>query len=340
MSDRAALKSDFLRHSGWDDAVRVLIAGDASNRTYERLTLGGETRILMDAPPQKGEDVRPFLSVTQILRYAGLSAPKIYAEDVSRGFLLIEDLGDDLFARVIAANPQLEQPLYKAAVDVLLHLHHSSAPNLVRFDAPAMSKATGLVFDWYQRATSGSANAAARDRFDAAFQSTLKPLDAVRPVLIQRDYHAENLIWLPDRQGLMRVGLLDYQDAVLGHPAYDLVSILQDARRDVSPDLQRAMIDRHIARSGADPDDFRNAYALLGLQRNLRILGVFTRLALDRGKPSYIDLIPRVWGHIETGLAQPAAAPIAPLILSELPAPTPAILQSLKDQCQSVPQPS
>lgn len=336
MSDRASLKTGFLGCTGWGDAESVLVAGDASNRAYERLTLQQKTCILMDAPPHKGEDVRPFIFVTQALRDAGLSAPEIYASDPDHGFLLIEDLGDDLFARLIADNADLEAPLYEAAVDVLLHLHRTLPPKLPRYDARLMTEVASLAFDWYQRGATGSVNADGRKAFQDAFQSTLAPLESGAPVLIQRDYHAENLIWLPGRQGLRRVGLLDYQDAMLGHPAYDLVSVLQDARRDVSPDLQRSMVDRYISRSDTDPKAFDAAYAVLGLQRNLRILGVFARLSMAYGKPHYVDLVPRVWGHIETGLDHPAAEAFASLIRSELPVPTPAILQILKDQCQSV----
>lgn len=337
MPDRATHKTAFLQHAGWDGAHSVLVAGDASNRKYERLTQAGGTRILMDAPPDNGEDIRPFASVTTYLRDAGLSAPEIYAQDAQNGFLLLEDLGDDLFARVIAHDPSLEAPLYEAAVDVLLDLHQAPQPDVPRFDAEVMADATCLVLDWYRYGPPGSVNTETRSAFKSAMRAALQPLDAVPPVLIQRDYHAENLIWLPERSGTQRVGLLDYQDAVLGHPAYDLVSILQDARRDVSPDVQAAMIDRYIAGSHINEADFRNAYALLGLQRNLRILGVFARLSSAYGKPHYVDFIPRVWDHVQTGIAHPVAATIAPLIRASLPAPTPSFLKSLRDQCTSTP---
>ncbi|WP_299650825.1 aminoglycoside phosphotransferase family protein [uncultured Tateyamaria sp.] len=339
MPDRADLKTSFLQHTGWDGAHRVLVAGDASNRKYERLTQAAQTRILMDAPPEKGEDVRPFVNITSYLRKAGLSAPEVHAQDDANGFLLIEDLGDDLFARVIEQDPTREMPLYEAAVDVLLDLHQAPPPDLPRYDADVMTEAASLAFDWYQRGVRGSVNTNARNAFGTAMRAALQPLDAAPAVLIQRDYHAENLIWLPDRSGARRVGLLDYQDAMLGHPAYDLVSVLQDARRDVSPSVQSAMMDRYIAGSGTNDSAFRDAYALLGLQRNLRILGVFARLSLSYGKPHYVDLIPRVWHHIETNLGHPAAAHIAPLIRAELPDPTPTILQSLKNQCQTIPLP-
>ncbi|WP_299547875.1 phosphotransferase [uncultured Tateyamaria sp.] len=339
MPDRAAFRSSFLESTGWAKATSELVAGDASNRRYDRLTLSGDTRILMDAPPDKGEDVGPFVTITAYLRGVGLSAPKIYAQDATHGFLLIEDLSDDLFVRVIESDNTRETPLYEAAVDLLLNLHRATPPDLPRYDAHVMTDAACLAFDWYQRGVLGSVDADARAAFETAMHAALETLDTTQPVLIQRDYHAENLIWLPKRTGSKRVGLLDYQDAMLGHPAYDLVSVLQDARRDVSPDLQHRMVDRYVAGSGCPAAPFHDAYALLGLQRNLRILGVFARLSLAYGKPHYIDLIPRVWGHIETDLSHPVAAEIAPLIRTALPAPTPDILQSLKDQCQTIPLP-
>lgn len=336
MLDRTHLRTSFLQRLGWSEATSELVAGDASNRRYDRLTWDGKTRILMDAPPHKGEDVRPFANITNYLRRVGLSAPQIYGKDTTHGFLLIEDLGDDLFARMIEADKTREALLYEAAIDVLLHLHKAAPPDLARYNARFMTDVACLSFDWYQRGAVGSVDTDARAAFDTAMYVGLEPLDSEKPVLIQRDYHAENLIWLPERAGLKRVGLLDYQDAMLGHPAYDLVSVLQDARRDVSPDTQTKMIDRYVAAANVEPTAFRDAYALLGLQRNLRILGVFARLCLSRGKPHYVDLIPRVWGHIETGLSHPVAATITPIVEAALPAPTPSILQSLKDQCQTL----
>ncbi|WP_299152606.1 phosphotransferase [uncultured Tateyamaria sp.] len=338
MPERTHLIDAFLSAAGWADAVRIMVAGDASNRRYERLTKdGGRSVILMDAPPEKGEDVQPFIDITAHLRNAGLSAPEIYARDTAHGFLLIEDLGDDLFARVMAADPSVEATLYDASVDVLVHLHGASIGGLAPYDADAMTPLAALAFDWYQRGTNGSVDTSGKAAFSTVFHAALAPLDASSPVLIQRDYHAENLIWLPDRQTYKRVGLLDYQDAMLGHPAYDLVSIAQDARRDVTPDIAKAMQDRYLSATGTDRAAFLTAYALLGVQRNMRILGVFARLSMAYGKPHYIDLIPRVWGHIQTNLAHPVLSDIAPLINAALPVPTPEILQKLKDQCATIP---
>lgn len=341
MPDRSALIPAFLGTTDWALAQRVTIAGDASNRRYERLTrTDGETAILMDAPAEKGEDTRPFVRITEFLRKAGLSAPQIYAQDNANGFLLLEDLGDDLFAHIVARSPAMERPLYQAATDVLLHLHRFDPPDLIRCDARMMTDMIALAFTWYQRSVLDYTDDAAQTEFQGMFHDILKPLNAGTDVMIQRDYHAENLLWLPERSGVARVGLLDYQDALIGHRAYDLVSILQDARRDVSPDTAAEMIARYADAADFAHSEFQADYAILGLQRNLRILGIFTRLSLEKGKPHYVDFIPRVWGHIQTNLAHPALCTVAPLINAALPEPTADILQGLKEKCATNPQPS
>ena len=335
MPDRNA--SAFLGLHGWNTAARTTVAGDASNRRYDRLTTGdGARAILMDAPPAKGEDVRPFIAVTGLLRAQGLSAPRILAADTDAGFLLLEDLGDDLLARVIATDPSLEHTLYAAATDVLIHLHRAPPPDLPPYDAATMTPLAALAFDWYGAGASDQSVTQAKAKFEAACAAALGPLDGHLTALIQRDYHAENLLWLPDRDGVARVGLLDYQDAMRGHPAYDLVSILQDARRDVSGDIADQMITRYVTATGTDRAGFETAYALLGMQRNMRIIGVFARLSMAYGKPHYVDLIPRVWDHLMTNLRHPALADIAPLIIGPLPRPTPDILHNLRDKCGSV----
>ncbi len=337
MTDRATHLAQFIAAAGWQDAARTTVAGDASNRRYDRLTMrAGDTAILMDAPPDKGEDVRPFVRIATFLRAQGLSAPAILAQDDTHGFLLLEDLGDDLFARVIPRDPALELPLYEAATAVLVALHNATPPSLAPYDADTMTPLAALAFDWYQAGATGGVQATEKSAFSAAFHAALKPLDATPPVLIQRDYHAENLLWLPDRAGIARVGLLDFQDAMAGHPAYDLVSILQDARRDVPPAIEAQMIARYIAASPQDATAFARAYALLGLQRNLRILGVFARLCIRDGKAHYVDLIPRVWGHIQTNLKHPDVAPLANL-LAGLPAPDAETLNRIKSQCATPP---
>ena len=338
MVDRSKLINSFLKGSPWALSQRQTIAGDASNRRYERLTLqDGTTAILMDAPTNQGEDTRPFIEITNFLRNAKLSAPKILAQDPINGFLLLEDLGDDLFARIVSTNPIMERLLYEAATDVLLHLHEYNPPQLSKCDAKMMTNMVSVAFTWYQFGVVGYTDRAAQTTFQSAFYSALKPLNKRTNVIIQRDYHSENLIWIPNRSGISRVGLLDYQDALIGHRAYDLVSILQDARRDISLDVTQDMVTRYISSSGIQYSEFMVDYALLGLQRNLRILGIFTRLSLAYGKPQYVDFIPRVWSHIQKNLTHPVLKDIAPMIHKTLPEPTSIILQELKEKCATIP---
>lgn len=334
MTNRKALAQTFLNGTDWAGTEPVSLAGDASNRRYDRLTRAGETAVLMDAPPEKGEDIRPFVRIAHFLSDCGLSAPKILAEDPENGFLLLEDLGDDLFARVAAARPALEEQLYTAATDVLVQLHRHDPPKLEPYAPQFMTEMAALAWDWYQKGITGTADAGA---FSQAFLPLLQAHAADQSVLIQRDYHAENLLWLPQRKGTARVGLLDFQDARTGHPAYDLVSLLKDARRDVSAQIEQRMIAHYVVKTGSNPAEFESAYQILGVQRSLRILGVFARLSMMYNKPSYVDLIPRVWDHLQHGLSHPALHSVAPLV-RELPAPTAENLQKLKDQAGCVPR--
>lgn len=334
MTDRATLLSDFIHTSGWSDAARITVAGDASNRRYERLSKpDGTTLILMDAPADKGENVRPFIDVAEHLRAIGLSAPEIIERDIDSGFLLIEDLGDDLFKKVIARDPSLELSLYEASVDVLTVLHAAPLPQLEPYNSATMTNFAARAYEWYLFGVTGAQGTAEQAKFERIMEQLLAPLDTAQQVLVQRDYHAENLLWLPTRSGAARVGLLDFQDAMSGHAAYDLVSILQDARRDVPLEIEAAMIDRYLAQNPQDDAAFRTAYAILGVQRNLRILGAFAKLCIALGKPHYVDLIPRVWEFVERNLAHPALAPVADHILETLPAPTPDILDTFKSKC-------
>jgi len=330
MSDRDPLIETFIEGTDWKGATVAPLAGDASNRRYLRLMHPeGGSAVLMDAPLEKGEDTAPFIRIAEYLTAQGLSAPRILARDEALGFLLLEDLGDDLFARVIPREPNLENSLYSAATDLLVQLHAAPpAEGLAAYDPPLMADLAALPFDWYAKVEPGL-----RRAFAQAMQSTLEGLHGASDVLIQRDYHAENLLWLPERKGAARVGLLDFQDAMLGHRAYDLVSLLQDARRDVPPRIEEAMIDRYIDQSGLDPMRFRADYNRLGAQRNLRIVGVFARLCIRDGKAHYVDLIPRVWGHLMRNLEDPALADVATLVRGHLPVPNTATLQRLKDQC-------
>jgi len=328
--ERAKLASDFLGNAGWSNAARKTLAGDASSRRYERLTKPtGETAILMDAPPDSNNSITPFVTIARHLNKIGLSAPHSYADDPTNGFLLQEDLGDDLFARVIPNAPRLESTLYTAAADVLISLHGAPPPDLTIFGPDLMAKQASLVFETWAQTISGPCASGVVDEFRARLAELLHRTTQGDPVMILRDYHAENLLWLPERPGVARVGLIDFQDAMLAHPGYDLVSLLQDVRRDVPSNVEAAMIAHFIHRSGVQDARFRTAYAVLGVQRNLRILAVFARLVTDLGKPHYARLIPRTWGHVMRGLSHPALSSIAPLLIETLPEPTPANLRKL-----------
>ncbi|QGY00164.1 aminoglycoside phosphotransferase [Roseovarius faecimaris] len=338
MPDRDAAIAAFVEDAGWSDATLAPLAGDASNRRYLRLTRDAPPgrAVLMDAPSDKGEDVRPFIAIATYLARAGFSAPVIYAADEGQGFLLLEDLGDDLFARVIPSEPELENSLYSCATDVLVRLHDTPPPDgLATYSISVMTEMAALSYDWYRTASLGPDDAA-RARFARAMGACLTAQAPEQDVLIQRDYHSENLLWLSGREGVARVGLLDFQDAMLGHRAYDLVSLLQDARRDVPPEIERAMIARYCTATGQDKDRFDAAYHALGAQRNLRILGVFARLCLRDGKAHYVDLIPRVWGLLLRDLAHPALEELRRIVLSDLPPPGADLCKDLKDKCATL----
>ena len=333
---RDAAKTAFLTAAGWGGAKISPLAGDASNRRYERLANGpgGAHAVLMDAPAERGEDISIFLAFTGLLRGMGFSAPDVLEADIAAGFAIIEDLGDALYARVAASTPALETPLYEAAVDLLAAMHAAPPPTVAKgsgaevaippYDGAVLRREARLALDWWRK---GAAGEAPGDdllaEYDALIDAACAEVEGDRSALVLRDYHAENLLWLPDRTGHRRVGLLDYQDALLGSPAYDLVSLLEDARRDTGADLREAMIARYVAAAGADDTSFRAAYSALGAQRNLKIVGIFARLHLRDGKPAYLDLIPRVWDHLQRDLAHPALSPLADFVAREIPAPTP-----------------
>lgn len=338
MHSRSEAITDFISQAGWGDAARSFLAGDASNRRYERLSLqSGATAILMDAPPSKGEDIRPFVQIAQFLSSAGLSAPQILAKDADLGALILEDLGNSIFARVLEKQPDLETRLYEVAIDVLVHLHKQKPPALAAYDVQTMTPLALLAVDWYAAHSGNLVPKSQRGVLVAELETVLAEHAPPQNVLIQRDYHAENLLWLPGRSDVARVGLLDFQDAMIGHRAYDLVSLLNDARRDVPSDLAYSMTDRYIQATGIDPISFGAACAALGVQRNLRILGVFARLSVHFGKPSYVELIPRVWRYLQTDLQHPALTKLHKVVTQCLPTPTPEILETLKAKCGTVP---
>jgi aminoglycoside/choline kinase family phosphotransferase len=336
MADREKALTRFLIAAGCGAATRQHLAGDASDRRYERLRLGAATMVLMDSPPGGADDPAAFVAMAGHLGRLGLSAPKVLAQDLTDGFLLLEDLGDGLFARLLAADPGREASLYAAATDCLLHLQANPPPaGLPNLSAADWAEAACFAPDWYALAATGKSPD--RAAFLKAMTRALVTWADGPRVLILRDYHAENLLWLPERKGLARVGLLDFQLGQLGQPGYDLVSLLQDARRDVAPGTEAAMIARFAAATSAPPDRFAAQYAVLGAQRALRILGVFARLAVKAGKPGYLRLLPRVWNQLQRNLMHPALADLRLVCDAILPPPTPDILQRIESQCPTSP---
>jgi aminoglycoside/choline kinase family phosphotransferase len=316
LADRARRIEAFLAANGWHWGNSKLLAGDASFRSYRRLENGGKRAVLMDAPPPH-EDVRPFLRIARHLRGLGLSAPDILAEDVEAGLLLLEDLGDDTFTQLLD-NGAAEEPLYALAVDVLAHLHRLPAttavpPALPPYDDARMLDEALLLTDWYMPAALGDATPrAVRQTYIEAWREILPRVGAQPRTLVLRDFHVDNLMRLPGREGTAACGLLDFQDAVAGPAAYDLMSLLEDARRDISDALKATMLARYRQGvPGLDWAVFETVFAILAAQRHAKVIGIFTRLCRRDGKPGYLIHIPRVWRLLESALGHPAVAPVA-----------------------------
>ena len=300
--------ADFLASCGWGGAQILPLAGDASFRRYFRVVDGGRSAVLMDAPPPH-EDPRPFIGVAEWLVSRGLSAPEILARDLDRGLLLLGDFGSARLRETLDSEPQRERELYTLATDVLVHLHgHPPMNGLPPHGLDQWLEELKLFTDWYCPAVGAQVDAGA---YQAAWRQVLEPVanDGLGPVTVLRDYHAENVMLVDGREGVAHFGLLDFQDALAGHPAYDLASVLEDARRDVPPAIERAMIDRYVGATRQGPA-FERAYWVLAAQRNTRILGVFTRLWKRDSKPHYRQFQPRMWGLLERDLEQPALAPV------------------------------
>ncbi len=346
-SDREAVKAEFLARSGFGDAIREPLAGDASTRRYERLTTpAGTSLIFMDQPPavestpcppdatpqerlEAGYNasarlaagrIEAFIAAADYLRASGLSAPEIIAADPGQGLAVLEDLGDDLYARLIEAGSD-ETPLYQAAIDALIKLHASPPPQvlagegagwpLLAYDDLALKTGADLFLEWWPKF---SGLEPFSEEAKAEWEALWAPVRArgaagaagAKGVFAHRDYHAENLIWLPGRDGVRRVGMLDFQDALRAHPAWDLLSLLQDARRDVPPELEAAMLERYLdARNDLDAESFLADYRALAALNAARILFIFARQVAGFERPRYTAFMPRVWRHLERDLDAP-----------------------------------
>jgi tRNA threonylcarbamoyl adenosine modification protein YjeE len=338
-----------LKNAGWDDAERTFMLGDASVRAYERLRKpNGDRAILMISPPRPdgppvrfgkpysaiarlAENIEPFIAMAEALSAKGLSAPRIFAHDTQAGLAIIEDLGTEGVLDKGAPIPER----YQEAATILAFLHATDTPRTIPgadgktysippYDLDAQLIEVDLLVDWYAPHFCGvKLSSAAKAIFQSLWRSTLGEISA-RNTWVLRDYHSPNLLWLPERKGLARVGVIDFQDCVLGHPAYDVASLLQDARVTVSDELELRLLSHYaMTRSKADPDfvmsDFAAAYAVFGAQRATKVLGIFTRLDRRDGKPAYLAHIPRVERYLVKNLEHPALAAIKGWYKTHLP---------------------
>ena len=306
----------FLAAHGWGGAEILPLAGDASFRRYFRIVDGDRRAVLMDAPPPE-EDPRPFIAVAEFLCEQGLNAPSIFARDLERGLLLIEDFGDVRLRETVDAALHREEAYYAGLTDLLVHLH--ARPPMDGLPVHGLEQwldEVMLFSDWYCPALGLKVD---RDAFRAAWEAALLPVetDGLPRVTVLRDFHAENIMLVEGLDGIAHYGLLDFQDALIGHPAYDLASVLEDARRDVTPAVETAMLARY---QGARGTDIEGAYWALAAQRNTRILGVFVRLWKRDDKPHYKSFQPRMWGLLERDLQHPALAPVRTWFDANVPA--------------------
>jgi hypothetical protein len=347
--ERIVTMRRFLDRTGYGRATRHRIQGDASTRSYERLTRDGATYIFMnspkrpDGPPVRdgkpysaiahlAENVTPFVAMAHALRGRGFSAPAIFAADREAGLLVIEDLGEEPF---VAGDPPAPiDARYETATDVLADLHGDTPPAIVPvepgvdhelplYDMEAFLIEAELLLDWYLPKLGVKINDIKRNAFRSHWQELLQPLTNGPQTWVLRDFHSPNLLWLPEREGIARVGLLDFQDAMMGPAAYDLASLLQDARVDVPEMLEISLLSRYVRarmRKGSfEASDFARGYATLAAQRASKILGIFARLERRDHKPQYLRHMPRVWNYLQRSLAHPALAPLAAWYRTNVP---------------------
>jgi tRNA threonylcarbamoyl adenosine modification protein YjeE len=348
--ERMAAVRQFIAESDYGEAQRQRLVGDASTRIYERLRLDRKRAILMNAPQRPdgppvrdgkpysaiahlAEDVVPFVAFAKGLRDQGFSTPRIYYADLAQGLLLIEDLGDQ---RIVAGDPPLPIPeRYEVAVDALLALHERRLPDLLpvaphveyrvpRYDLDAFLIEAELLLDWYLPHRGLEISAAAGERYVSLWRDALMPAVESPPTWVLRDFHSPNLLWLPDRSDVARIGILDFQDALMGPAAYDLASLLQDARIDVPAATEIELLGRYLRRRrAADPGfnagEFIGIYVTVAAQRASKILGIFARLERRDGKPQYLRHMPRIWNYLQRSLAHPALAPLAEWFAEHIP---------------------
>jgi hypothetical protein len=351
-AERIAFTRSFLDQSGFGEAQRLRMQGDASTRIFERLTLDDQTTVLMNAPRRPdgppvrdgkpysaiahlAEDIVPYVALSAGLRDLGLSAPEILHADLDHGLIVMEDLGED---RIVAGDPPAPiEARYAAAIDLLASLHGRElsdtlpvAPHLdyclPRYELDAFLIEAELLLDWYLLSAEATATSAQRKAFVTLWGEVLAPAIAAEPTWVLRDYHSPNLLWLPQRDDIARIGVLDFQDALIGPAAYDVASLLQDARVDVPEAMEMALLGRYVRARRSDDRDFDPAgfsllYATLAAQRATKILGIFARLDRRDGKPQYLRHMPRLWNYLGRALAHPALAPLRAWYAANVPAP-------------------
>ena len=351
-AERIAQIRAFLDASSFGEAYRMRMQGDASTRIFERLTLNDQTAVLMNAPRRPdgppvrdgksysaiahlAEDVVPYVALAAGLRDLGLSAPEILDADLDRGLIVMEDFGDERL--VGSAPPAPVEARYAAAVDLLASLHRRHLPDtlpvtsqldyhLPTYDMDAFLIEAELLLDWYLVAAGAGLTRAARTAFVRAWREALVPAIAAPPTWVLRDYHSPNLLWLGERDDIARIGLLDFQDALIGPAAYDVASLLQDARVDVPEAMEMALLGRYVRARLNDEEEFDTStftrlYATLAAQRATKILGIFARLDRRDGKPQYLRHMPRLLNYLQRSLAHPALAPLKAWYAANMPAP-------------------
>lgn len=316
----------FLSKAGWRDAKRWRLAGDASFRKYDRIEKDGRRVVLMDAPPPQ-EDVRPFVNIARHLHARGFSVPEVLAEDPDAGLLLLEDLGDDTYTRLLGAGGD-EPALYGAAIDALIALHRQPEtdvvpPGVIPYGKDRLLEEAGRIHSWYLRLVGAPAlpPAAVRE-FEDIWQALLPVAWKVPTSLILFDYHIDNLMKVAGREGMQACGILDFQDAITGPVTYDLMSLLEDARRDVPAHIQALMKQRYLAAFPAvDRAAYEQSWAVMAAQRHLRVIGTFARLKLRDSKPDYLRHMPRLWRYMDRCLAAPLLHPLRDWIDLHVPPP-------------------